>query len=234
MVFDGGVVLAADTRATGELVVDKNCEKLKCLAPNIYSAGAGTAADCRMLAREVSSQLELLRLNMQQEQPKVVTAVTLLKRKLFQHQGHLEAALIIGGVNNGKSYLFPVAPHGSTDSTCYCTQGSGMLAAMAVLESRYKDDLTQEEAMEICSDAILAGIFNDLGSGSNVDLVVIKHKETLVLRGYKTMNQVAPLRAAVRLPAGVFQFPVGRTKYMSEKVEVFVKEEEEEHKMQVE
>lgn len=45
--FQGGVALAADTRATaGSIVADKNCEKLHNLAPNIYCAGAGTAADC--------------------------------------------------------------------------------------------------------------------------------------------------------------------------------------------
>lgn len=42
-----GVVLCADTRATGgHIIGDKNCEKLHYLAPNIYVAGAGTAADC--------------------------------------------------------------------------------------------------------------------------------------------------------------------------------------------
>lgn len=40
-------MLAADTRATGGSIVgDKNCEKLHYLAPNIFCAGAGTAADC--------------------------------------------------------------------------------------------------------------------------------------------------------------------------------------------
>ena len=47
VVYAGGVVLGADTRATGgSEVADKNCEKLHNLAPNIYCAGAGTAADC--------------------------------------------------------------------------------------------------------------------------------------------------------------------------------------------
>jgi len=41
------VALAADTRATGgNLVGDKNCEKIHFLAKNIYCCGAGTAADC--------------------------------------------------------------------------------------------------------------------------------------------------------------------------------------------
>ena len=45
--FRDGVVLAADTRATGGSIVgDKNCEKIHNLAPNIFCCGAGTAADC--------------------------------------------------------------------------------------------------------------------------------------------------------------------------------------------
>ncbi len=46
-VLQGGVCLAADTRATGgNMVGIKNCEKIHNLAPNNFCAGAGTAADC--------------------------------------------------------------------------------------------------------------------------------------------------------------------------------------------
>ena len=45
VVFKDGVVLGADTRATSNTVVDKNCEKIHYIAPNIYCCGAGTAAD---------------------------------------------------------------------------------------------------------------------------------------------------------------------------------------------
>ncbi len=46
-VYKGGIALGADTRATmGHLVGDKNCFKVHYLAPNIYTCGAGTAADC--------------------------------------------------------------------------------------------------------------------------------------------------------------------------------------------
>ena len=45
MICKDAVILAADTRATaGPMVADKNCEKLHKLAPNIFAAGAGTAA----------------------------------------------------------------------------------------------------------------------------------------------------------------------------------------------
>lgn len=34
--------------------------------------------------------------------------------------------------------------------------------------------MNEEEAVELVKQAILAGVFNDLGSGSNVDVTVIK------------------------------------------------------------
>jgi len=56
--------LAADTRATaGTIVAEKNCEKIDYVAPNIYCAGAGTAADTFFLKYLMSSNMELLRLN---------------------------------------------------------------------------------------------------------------------------------------------------------------------------
>jgi 20S proteasome subunit beta 2 len=45
-----GVVLGADTRATaGQIVCDKNCEKIHDLSPNISCCGAGTSADTENL-----------------------------------------------------------------------------------------------------------------------------------------------------------------------------------------
>lgn len=59
-VFKGGVVLGADTRATGGTeVVDKNCEKIHYLAPNIYCCGAGTAADTEKTTEMISGQVGL-------------------------------------------------------------------------------------------------------------------------------------------------------------------------------
>lgn len=86
-------------------------------------------------------------------------------------------------------HLYTIAPHGSTDKLPYVTMGSGSLAAMAVFESKWKKDMTREEAIEIVKDAIESGIFNDLGSGSNVDVVVLTEAGAEVLRNYKRPNE---------------------------------------------
>ena len=44
--FNGGVILAADTRATSGLISSKNIEKIHSLSNKIACCFAGTAADC--------------------------------------------------------------------------------------------------------------------------------------------------------------------------------------------
>eukprot|EP00897_Mesotaenium_endlicherianum_P005800 jgi/Mesen1/5248/ME000263S04356 len=120
----------------------------------------------------ISSQLDLHRYATGR-QSRVITALTLLKSHLFQYQGHVEAALVLGGVDVHGPHLHTIYPHGSTDTLPYATMGSGSLAAMAMFESGYKEDMTKEEAIELVASAIRAGIFNDLGSGSNVNICTI-------------------------------------------------------------
>ncbi|KAK8710613.1 hypothetical protein V6N13_145927 [Hibiscus sabdariffa] len=94
-----GVILGADTRATeGPIVCDKNFEKIHYMAPNIYCCGAGTTADTEVVTDMVSSQLQLHRYHTGRES-RVVTALTLLKRRLFNYQGYVSAALVLGGVD---------------------------------------------------------------------------------------------------------------------------------------
>jgi len=190
IIFKDGVILGADTRATeGPIVADKNCEKIHFLAKNMYCCGAGTAADTEKTTNMIASQLELHRLNTGRVVP-VVTANTLLKQMLFRYQGHVSAALVLGGVDNSGSYIYCIYPHGSTDKVPYATMGSGSLAAMSVFEARWKEDMSEEDGKKLVRDAIAAGIFNDLGSGSNVDLCVIRKDYTTdYLRGYEYANK---------------------------------------------
>ncbi|BBH00471.1 20S proteasome beta subunit PBB2 [Prunus dulcis] len=181
LIFQDGVILGADTRATeGPIVCDKNCEKIHYMAPNIYCCGAGTAADTEAVTDMVSSQLQLHRYHTGRES-RVVTALTLLKKHLFSYQGHVSAALVLGGVDVTGPHLHTIYPHGSTDTLPFATMGSGSLAAMAIFESKYKEGLTRDEGIKLVTEAICSGIFNDLGSGSNVDVCVITkgHKEYL-------------------------------------------------------
>jgi len=188
MIYKDGVVLGADTRATeGPIVCDKNCEKIHYIAPNIYCCGAGTSADTENTTGLVSSKLELHRLSTGRPS-RVITALTMLKQFLFRYQGFISAALVLGGVDVTGPSLYTVYPQGSTDKLPYVTMGSGSLAAMAVFEAEYTPNLEREQAIQLVHKAVCSGIFNDLGSGGNVDITVITRDSTEILRNYDRPN----------------------------------------------
>lgn len=155
-----------------------------------------------------------------------------------RYQGHIGAALVLGGVDPTGPHLFTVAPHGSTDKLPYVTMGSGSLAAMAVFESSWKADMDvccafclnfsgqtmlitvfqRTEALDLVSAAISAGIFNDLGSGSNVDACIITKDGTEMLRGHMTPNERV-------LKERDYKFRRGTTAIKSEHIRKLVVEE---------
>jgi 20S proteasome subunit beta 2 len=210
-IFKDGVAIAADSRATeGNIVADKNCMKIHYLAPNIYACGAGTSADCDNVTEMISSNLTLHRLSTGRPN-RVSTAVTMLSRMLYRYQGHISTALVIGGVDCTGSHLYTVHPHGSVDKLPYVTMGSGCLAAMSIFESEYREGLDTDQARDLVRACISAGIYNDLGSGSNCNVCIIKPD------GAKILRNVDKIGDKWKSPAG-FSVPAGTTDYVDEHI----------------
>lgn len=226
IVYNDGVVLGADTRATeGPIVCDKNCFKIHRISDKIWCCGAGTSADTESVTGLISSQLELHKLNTGTE-PRVVTAKTRLAQRLFQYQGHISAALVLGGIDSTGSHLYTVWPHGSTSRLPYATMGSGSLAAMSVFESEYKDNMDEKEAVNLVDQAIQAGIFNDLGSGGNVDICVLsKSKGVNMMRNYRKPNERMFSRSDTAFPRGRTVWFEESRRFLKSNVEVTKVEE---------
>lgn len=72
--------------------------------------------------------------------------------------------------------------------------------------------MSKEGAIKVCAEAIQAGIFNDLGSGSNVDVCIIdKDKPTTLLRNYIKPNERAQKERN-------YKFAKGTTNWLNEKI----------------
>ena len=110
-----GVVLGADTRSTaGTVVADKNCEKIHPITKNIFCCGAGTAADCEFVTGNIASRMKLHQYATGRP-ARVVTVKTLLSQHLFRYQGHVGAALVLGGVDLNGPHLYSVRPASAQD-----------------------------------------------------------------------------------------------------------------------
>ncbi|KAM4696931.1 proteasome subunit beta type-7-like [Rhinophrynus dorsalis] len=202
IIYKDGVILGADRRATDDMIVaDKNCAKIHYITDNIYCCGAGVAADAENVTQVLSSNLHLHTMSTGR-QPRVCIANRMLKQMLYRYRGHVGASIIIGGVDVKGPHLYSVYPHGSTDATPFTALGSGSSAAIAVLEDRYKPNMELEEAKQLVTESITAGILCDLGSGSGVDLCVITKDGAKILRGHTCTETKGKRLASYRYPRG--------------------------------
>uniref|UniRef100_A0A672LS88 Proteasome subunit beta n=1 Tax=Sinocyclocheilus grahami TaxID=75366 RepID=A0A672LS88_SINGR len=201
VIFKDGVALGADTRATsGEVVADKNCSKTHYITPNIYCCGAGTAADTEKTTDMLRSNLALQILSMGRN-PRLIMASRILQDFLFRHKGQISAMLLLGGVDCTGPHIFTVGMALSTKLHLQQWVGSGHLPALAVFEDRFKPNMT-DDAKLLVRDAISAGIMNDLGSGSNVDLCVIRKNGTECIRPFESSNYKCERQGKYKYPEG--------------------------------
>nr|ACO14850.1 Proteasome subunit beta type-7 precursor [Caligus clemensi] len=216
LIYRDGVVYGADTRSTGgDMVADKAVHKIHQLAPNIIACGAGTSADCDKVTQLIASQLKLHRPETGR-QSRVATADKLLTQRLFQYQGYISAYLLVGGVDVDGPHLYSLGAHGNTSPKLFTATGSGMLGAMAELETRYKENMAEEEAKELVKDAILAGIFNDNGSGSDVNLAIVRKNDDFeIIEGYAKPNKKGERK-------NKYTYPKGTTAIISEVVKPII------------
>lgn len=89
----------------------------------------------------IKRELQLHRLNTNTEN-RVQMAAHRLVNHVWRYGGHVGTYLIIGGFDVKGPQLIEVSADGNSYSHPYLTLGSGSLAAMGIMETNYKDDMT--------------------------------------------------------------------------------------------
>lgn len=115
-------------------------------------------------------------------------AVGRMANHVFRYGGHIGLHAIVGGYDVRGPQLIEVSADGHFKAGPFLTMGSGSLAAMAILETGYREGMNQEEAQALVVKAIEAGVYHDLGSGSNVDVCLIKKGKVDYFRNFKSDN----------------------------------------------
>ncbi|OIO26943.1 proteasome endopeptidase complex, archaeal, beta subunit [Candidatus Micrarchaeota archaeon CG1_02_55_22] len=173
IVFDKGVVLAADKRATmGTFIASKTVEKIQMVADNMALTTAGGVGDAQALARMLRAELELYRYS--KGRPMTVQgASTLLANMLQGHKYYpYFVQLIIGGFDDAPC-LFDLDLFGGLLEENYTSTGSGSVVAFGVLDEGYKEKLSEKDAVALATKAVRAAIKRDSATGEGVDVIVI-------------------------------------------------------------
>ncbi len=187
-----GVVLGADTRSTGgQIVMDKNKHKIRRISPRIYCCGAGVSAEADYRTRKASHLLQLENVDNELSSApyhtlEIAHVIRSLATSAFTSNADNKnpgAVFILGGIDDWGSKMYQVGMDGVPSRISFGSLGSGSTDALAVLEKYYQRQKSYEsgalnmdvdQAVKVVRQAVKAGIMNDLGSGSSIDLVVIQ------------------------------------------------------------
>ncbi|HJJ57420.1 MAG TPA: archaeal proteasome endopeptidase complex subunit beta [Methanocorpusculum sp.] len=175
IVFDKGVVLATERRATmGNLIASKKAKKVHAIANHIGMTIAGGVGDAQQLIRVISVECSLYQIR--RGQPiSVGAAATVLSNYLNQNRfTPYYVQLLVGGFDaNGPSVYSVDAAGGATLEENFVSTGSGSVIAYGVLEDRYKDGMNENEAVALAARALRAAMRRDSASGEGYNVVVI-------------------------------------------------------------
>jgi len=182
IVCKDGVVMAGDKRSTagGQIVMDKNANKIIPINEYLITSGTGVTSDIDMLQKLTKAQLKIKELK-DKKRPAVKEAANLIATINYRNirqpaMIQFIAGLMVGGLNeDGATELYSVEPAGSVMKIkdFDANFSSGMPYILGLLEKSYKKDLSIEEGVALAIEAIKAASERDTASGQGVDVFTI-------------------------------------------------------------
>jgi proteasome beta subunit len=175
LVFDEGVVLATERRATmGNLVASKTAKKVYQIADRIGMTTAGGVGDAQQLARIIQVECSLYQIRRGREMT-VGAASTLLSNYLNQNRYYpYYVQLLVGGFDKTGPSVYSVdAMGGASREDDMVATGSGSPFAYGVLEDRYTKDMKEKDAIDLAIRALKSAMRRDVASGEDICVVVI-------------------------------------------------------------
>ena len=182
IVCKDGVVMAGDKRSTagGQIVMNKNSDKIIPINEYLITSGTGVASDIDMLQKLAKAQLRIKELR-DKKRPTVREAANLIAAINYRNirqpaMIQFIAGLMVGGLNeNGETELYSVEPAGSVMKVedYDANFSSGMPYILGLLERSYKEGLTVEEGVVLAVEAIKSASERDTASGHGIDVFTI-------------------------------------------------------------
>lgn len=191
-----GIILAADKRATaGNMIVNKEVDKIFVIEDTMALTTAGTVSDVQLMMKLLKAELRLKRLRTNTKGT-VSEAANLLSGMVYSNIRKMSmipgiAHFIFAGVDDTGYHVFDIYPDGSiTEAEDYVSSGSGSVFAYGVLETLYKKGCSLEEGKQLATKAVSAALQRDSASGNGIDIVEISQGAAKKVMTKKFENQL--------------------------------------------
>lgn len=193
IVCKGGIVLAADRRATGgHVILEKKIEKVFKLTDNLAVTIAGSVSEIQLLMKLMQAELNLKKIRTGKD-ASVKEAANLLGLMVYNNIRKFSPILaitgfLLGGVDKDGFHLYTIGVDGSLIATEeYAADGSGFMMALGVLDTLYKKELPVADGVKLAVKAMNAAIQRDSATGEGVDVLTIT-KEGITKAFAKTLD----------------------------------------------
>ena len=165
-VYKSGILIAVDSRASmGSYIASKTVRKVTEINSYLLGTIAGGASDCQFWERQLSFWCKLYELRHGTRVP-VTAASEVLCDWVAQYRGRgLSMGTMICGYDGDEQKIFLVEDDGTRIQGNLFSVGSGSTHAYGVLDSKWKYDMTTEEAVALGREAIHHATHRDCGSG---------------------------------------------------------------------
>jgi len=170
-VFDGGVIVAVDSRASqGNYMSSRDVKKVIEINPYLLGTMAGGAADCAYWERYLGKEARLYELR-NKERMSVAAASKLLGNILYSYAGYgLSVGTMIAGWDKTGPQLYYCDSDGQRIHGKCFSVGSGSTFAYGVLDREYRADLTADQAIDLARRSIYHATHRDAYSGGTVSV----------------------------------------------------------------
>jgi len=173
-VFDGGVILAADSRtSTGIYVANRTSRKISKVHDRIYVCRSGSAADTQALTGFVQQYFGLHAIELG-KLPTVNTCAKLFQGLAYHNKDNLMAGLIVAGWDEEKGgQLFSIPLGGSKIPVLHTAGGSGSSYIAGLIDATWKPNMAKDECRNWIKKCVAHAMAVDGSSGGVIRTVCI-------------------------------------------------------------
>ena len=189
MVYDGGVMLAADSRtSSGIYVANRVADKIWPISKNIFALKSGSAADTQFLLQTTKNYIAQFAVDYE-DKPPVKVAARILQQYQYEYKDYLSAGIILCGVDNLEGpCIYSVGLGGTTLKQNIAMSGSGSTYVFGYIDNNYKPNMTKQEAKDFLRNAVALAMYRDNHSGGTIRMLDITKDG--VTRDYIPFDQI--------------------------------------------
>lgn len=169
------IIMGADRRITaGNLIMGKDYPKIYPITDNMVITISGVVSDVQLLTKHLRADIKLkhIRTNRAPTVKEIANLMATWNYSMLR-SSYAIGGYLLGGFDKTAN-LFSIMPDGALKShKDYAASGSGSIFCYGVLETNYKEHMTEAEGIKLVEDSLNAAMQRDSASGNGIDIYVI-------------------------------------------------------------